>query len=235
MARPKLKIQKRKIFGRKVKKLRAEGILPADVYGRKIKSEAVQLKQTEFMPIYQETGETGLIDLLLEDEKTARPVLIHNVQLDPVSERVIHVDFHQVSLTEKISAQIPVELVGESPAVEQKLGILVRLLSEIEVEALPEALPEKIEVDISSLSKVDDMVKVGDLKVDEKKIKILAEPNQLIVKIEPPAKIEVEPVAPVAEEAAGEAPAEGETKAAEAGAQAEKAAEKPEEGKSEKK
>jgi large subunit ribosomal protein L25 len=212
MAGPKLKVKKRNIFGRKVKKLRAEGILPANIYGKKIKSQAIQLELKKFMPVFREVGETGLVDLLVESEKSARPVLVHNVQFHPVSDRPIHADFHQVSLTEKVKAEIPLELVGEAPAVEQKIGILIQTLNEIEVEALPTELPEKFEADISVLEKIDDMVKVGDLKVD-KKVTLLTESSRLIAKIEPPTKIEeekppVEEEAPEEEVPAEEAPPE---------------------------
>jgi len=212
MARPKLKVDERKIFGRKVKKLRADGILPANIYGQKVKSQAVQLEIKKFLPVYQDVGETGLVDLLVGKSAKARPVLVHNVQYDPVGGQVIHADFHQVSLTEKITAGIPVELTGSSPADEQKLGILVRILDEIEVEALPTDLPEKIEVDISGLEKVGDMVKVKEIKLDDKKVKVTTSPKSIVAKIEPLAEIEEKPVVAEETEAEGEegAPAEGE-------------------------
>lgn len=211
MARPKLKVVKRKLLGRKVKKLRAQGFLPANIYGKKVKSQAVELKLSEFLPVYQDVGETGLVDLLVEGAKEPRPILIHNVQFDPVTDQAIHADFHQVSLTEKTKAEIPVELTGESPAVAQKEGILVRILDQIEIEALPTDLPEKIEVDVTRLKKVGDMIKVGDLQIDQKKITLLSESDSLLVKIEPPAKLEEEK--PPAEEEVPEgeaAPVEGE-------------------------
>lgn len=189
--------------------------MPANIYGKKIKSQAVQLELANFLPVYKGAGETGLVDIAIEGEKAARAVLIHNVQFDPVTDQPIHADFHQVTLTEKVKAEIPVELTGESPAVEQKAGILVRLLDEIEVEALPTDLPEKIEVDLTPLEKVDDMIRISDLEFDKKKISLVGESSRVIVKIEPPAKVEeekpsVEEEAVEAEEVPeGEAPAEG--------------------------
>lgn len=208
MARLKLPVKKRDLLGRKVKKLRSEGILPANVYGKKVKSQAVQLEIQQFMPAYREAGETGLIDLLIEGSKAVKPVLVHNVQYDPVTDNPIHVDFHQVTLTEKVKAEIPVELIGESLAAEQKIGILVRMLDEVEIEALPTDLPEKIEVDISSLEKVGDMIKVGEMKIDEKKVALLTDASRLVVKIEPPTKVEEEK--PAEAEAEGEGIVEGE-------------------------
>lgn len=197
----KLKASKREIFGRKVKKLRREGILPANIFGAKIKSLAIQLPLKEFLEVYQKAGETSVIELLVEGEKEPRPVLIHNVCVDPVDNSFLHCDFRQVSLTEKITANIPIELVGEAPAESQKLGVLVQMLQEIEVEALPTNLPEKFVVDVSGLTQVDQTVTVGDLKVPEG-VKIINSPSQILVKIEPPTKEEVAPP-PTEEEVAG--------------------------------
>ncbi|MBN1263397.1 MAG: 50S ribosomal protein L25 [Candidatus Pacebacteria bacterium] len=216
MAKVKLVVEKREIFGRKVKKLREQGILPANIYGKKVKSQAVQLEVRQFMPVYREVGETGIVDLSLAKEKNSRPVLIHNVQFDPVTDQAIHADFHQVNLSEKVKAEIPIELIGESPAAEQKSGILVRLLDELEVEALPTDLPEKIEVDTTVLAEVGDMIKVEDLSLDKDKIRVLTDSVRLIVKIEPPTKLEQEKK--VAE---SESPAEGEEAVAEESASAE--------------
>jgi len=211
--RPKLEASKREILGRRVKKLRREGILPANLYGKKVKSQALKLSLKDFQKVFEKVGETGLIDLKLGSKKT--PVLIDNVQFDPVTGIPIHADFHQVSLTEKTTATIPIELVGESEAVEKNIGILIRPLSEVEVEALPTNLPESLTVDISNLKEIDDAVTVADLNVDEKKVKVLANKSEIVAKIEPPTKEEeaVPPSTEVGEEAVPaeeeEAPAEG--------------------------
>jgi len=194
-----LKVEKREILGKKVKKLRREGILPASIYGKNVKSLAVQLYLKDFLPVYKKVGETGIIELNLVGEEKPRHVLIHNVQMDPVSDKPLHVDFRQVLLTERITASIPVELVGESPAVAQKLGVLIQTLSEVEVEALPTDLPEQFTVDISGLKEVDQAITVGDLKPPAG-VKILTSEKEILVKINPPTKEEVSP--PPAEEAA---------------------------------
>lgn len=202
----KLSAKKREITGRKVKQLRAQGILPANVYGKKTKSLAVALDQKEFTKVFQEAGETGVVKLLVESEKEERPILIQNVQKDPVSDEPLHVDLRQIILTEKVTAQIPVELEAEAPAVQQKLGILIQIITELEVEALPMDLPEKFFVNISKLAKVGDEFTVKNLAVDRKKIDLKAEETLVLAKIEPLAAEEV--VAPKPEEVAaeGEAP-----------------------------
>lgn len=199
----KLNAKKREIIGRKVKKLRSEGLVPANVYGKKIKSQAVVLKKEDFEKTYSLAGETGVVKLTIEGEKEERPILIQNVQFHPVTEQALHVDLRQIILTEKVIAKIPVELQGESPAVEQKLGILIQPVSEIEVEALPMDLPERFLVDVSKLINVGDEIKVADLVFD-KKVELKVEKDLVIAKIDPLAAEEVAP-APV------EAPVEGET------------------------
>src|ERR1035437_9492714 len=143
----------RKILGRNVKHLRKDGILPGNIFGKKIKSEAVQVNFKDFLKIYKEVGETGL--LTLEIGKVEKPVLIHNLQVNPVSDVPVHVDFLQVDLKEKVEAEVPVELIGESPAEKQAIGTVVQHLNEIKVEALPMDLPEKFEVDTGALAEVD--------------------------------------------------------------------------------
>lgn len=193
----KLLVEKRKLNGSKVKLLRKQAILPANIYGRKVKSLAVQVDLKAFLPILKETGETGLVELKVKGEDKIRPVLIHNVQYHAVNDKPLHADFYQVDLKEKVTTKIPVELVSESPAVKNKIGILIQPLNEIEVEALPTDLPEKIEVNISSLEKINDAVLLKEVKLDTG-VKVLSDVNQILVKIDPPAK--EEEVAPVEEE-----------------------------------
>lgn len=158
-----LKAQKREMVGRKVKKLRQAGNLPATVYGKKLESENLIISTPDFTKVFAEAGETGLIELILDGE--TKPVLIHHVQRDPVKDAILHVEFHQVDLKEKVHAKIPLVLVGEAPIVLQKVGVLLSLVTEVEVEALPTDLPEKIEVEVSGLTEVDQELKVSDLHI----------------------------------------------------------------------
>ncbi|MBL7159492.1 50S ribosomal protein L25 [Candidatus Microgenomates bacterium] len=203
MPNPKLKVEKRKTLGRKIKKLRREGILPANIYGKKVKSQAVQVGLKEFEKIYADAGETSIIDLIVEAGKT-RSVLIHNVQIHPVTDQFLHADFRQVVLTEKVKADIPVEIVSESPAVKEKKGILLTILDEIEIEALPADLLDKIEVDVSQLTEVNQEIKVSDLKL-AKKVDFLTDSNSIICKIGPLVTKEAEELAKEEEAAAEEA------------------------------
>lgn len=179
MKHEKLKVEKRKVLGKNVKKLRRDGVLPANVYGKDIKSTAVQLPTKEFSTVYAQAGETGLVDLTLEG--TIIPVLIQNVYKN-FRGSYLHADFFKVNLKEKVKANIPLEVIGEPKAVTEKIGILMNIISEVEVEALPTELPEKIEVNVEHLTNIDDQITVADLKVSAE-VTVLTDPNQVVSKI----------------------------------------------------
>lgn len=220
MKREKLKVEKRKILGKEVKKLRRQGILPANVYGGDIKSTSVQAPFKEFNEVYKQAGETGLVDLEL-DGKTI-PVLIHNLQSD-FRGNILHADFFQVNLKEKVKTMVPLEILGEPKAVTDKIGLLMNILSEVEVEALPEELPEHIEVNVESLANIGDQIIVSGLKIPAG-VTILTDPEQVVSKIEElvtkeaaeEAAAEAAEAAAAKEEAAAEAGTEGETVSPEA-------------------
>lgn len=180
MKKHSLKAQKRDVKTSKPATLRNEGSIPATVYGKTIESISLSVNRADFIKVYGEAKETGLIEL---DVDTAmRPVLVHHVQRDPVKDIVLHVEFHQVDLKEKVHANIPLILVGEAPAVAQKLGVVLSLLSEVEVEALPTDLPEKLEIDISGLNAVDAELKVADIHVPHE-VTLLTDGSVVVVKV----------------------------------------------------
>ena len=212
------------MVGRKVSQLRSAGLLPANIFGKKIKSQAISVKVDDFKAIYKKAGETSLITLTVGADEKA--VLVANVQVSPLTDKPIHVDFHQVDLKEKVTAAVPIEMTGESPAEKLSLGTVVQYVDEVEVEALPMDLPDKLVVDISKLAEVDQAIYIKDLDLDTKKVEVKVSPDEIVFKVEPPQKEEVV-VAPVAEvpvEGAPAAPAEGEAAPAAEG-------EKPEEKK----
>jgi len=220
-----LKVEKRTVVGKKVKKLRKQGILPANVYGKQIESLAVQLPIKDFEETFKHTGETGLIDLHIGSEK--KPVLIHNVQYDYVTHEPLHADFYQVNLKEKIKTMVPLVIVGEPKAVSEKLGLLLHLMHEVEVEALPADLPEKIEVDVTNLVSVNDQIIVSDLKKPTG-VTIITEPQELVAKIGELVSKEAEAQAAAEAAAKEEAKVEGEEgQVAEATAAKEEAKEAP--------
>lgn len=205
MKHTKLVAEKRKVLGKKVKKLRRDGITPGNVYGKNIKSQAIQTDAKEFLTVYDEVGETGLVDLTLADQII--PVLIQNVNKN-FRNQILHADFYQVNLKEKVKAAVPLVVIGDPKAVTEKIGLLMNILSEVEVEALPEELPENIEVNVEHLTNVDDQITVGDLKVPAG-VEVLTDKEQIVSKIGELVTKEAQ------EEAAQEAAAAEEAKTAE--------------------
>jgi len=204
--REKVKVEIRNVLGKKVKKLRREGILPVNIYGKGIESTAGQMPIKEFKDIFKKVHETGLIDVEYDDKSL--PSLIHNVQLHPVTHDPLHADFFKVNLKEKIIAKIPIEAAGEPQAELDKKGLLMQPLQELEVEALPTDLPEKIEVNVEKLAEVNDQIDVKDIKIPAD-VTVLTEPSQVVFKIEELVSKEAEEQAAAEEAEAAEAATEG--------------------------
>ena len=203
-----LKAEKRKILGRKVKSLRQQGILPANLFGKGVKSQALQVKMSDFIETFKNAGETNLVYLSLSDKKEV-PVLISNVQTHPLTSNLLHADLYQVDLTKKVTVNVPINLVGESPIVKEG-AVLVQTLKELEVEALPTSIPESIDFDLSGLLKVGDSLKISDAK-EIKGAEIIQDKETVIVQIQAQQEEEEEP-APAEEEAVEGEAAEGEDK-----------------------
>jgi len=186
----------RKEFGKKVKILRKKGILPGVLYGPKIKSQPLEIDLKRFEKVYEEAGESTLISLEIENKKL--PVLIHEVELDPLTGKPIHVDFYQPSLEKEVEVTIPIIFEGEAPAVKDSGGTLVKNIHEVEVRALPQNLPHEIKVNIEKLKTFEDDILVKDLPVSEG-VKILKELDEVVAKVSPPEKVEEELVKPIEE------------------------------------
>jgi len=186
----------RSVLGRKTKTLRKQGLLPAVLYGPKTKNQPLQLDEKEFERAYQEAGESSLISLKVGKESFK--VLIHQLQLDPLSGKILHVDFYQPSLTETTEVKVPLSFEGEAPAIKELGGTLVKNISEIEVKALPQDLPHEIKVDLSGLKTFEDHILVKDLVVDEK-VEVLRDPEETVVQALPAEKVEEELEKPIEE------------------------------------
>jgi len=177
-----LKADAREVTGKRVKKLRKNGLLPVGVYGKDVKSLSLAVDLKEFLKVYHQAGETGLVELDFASKKL--PTLIADVQFHPLTRLPLHAQFHAVNLTEKIKANVPVELTGESPAVQNKIGLLLQALAEVEVEALPTDLPDKLSVEVSNLTEVDQQIAVGELKIPNG-VELLTPKEEVIVKVVP--------------------------------------------------
>lgn len=178
-----IKAEPRKLLGKKVNNQRDAGQVPAVVYGHGIKSEPVFVSKKEFSKAYREAGESSLVILNLEGKK--RNVLIHGIQTDPVRNEIIHADFYQVKMDEKIKAKVPIVFLGESPLVKSEGGVLIKNIQEVEVEALPQDLPRNLEVDTALLKSFDDHIFIKDLNVASG-VKISADPSEIVASVTPP-------------------------------------------------
>lgn len=205
----KLTVRPRAVLGKKVNALRRKGVLPGVLFGGRADSTPVEMDLHTFELSYRRWGNTTLLALTGLDGGEV-PALVHDVSRDPVSGQMLHVDFARVSLTEKTHADVPLHFVKESPAVRTLGAVLLHALSEVTVEAFPQDMPRAIEVDLSGLQEIDDAIFVRDLKVDATTLRIVNDPDVLVVKAVP-VKVEEEPkAAEVAVPAEGEVAAEGE-------------------------
>jgi len=178
-----LKARPRQELGKKTNKQRKAGSIPAVIYGHNVKSEPLYVEAKDFDKVYGEAGESTLVGLDLAGEK--RNVLIHDVVRHALSDKILHVDFYQVKMDEKIKAKVPFMFIGEAPAVKSDGGVLVKNIQEVEVEALPQDLPHHLDVDISGLATFQDHILIKDLSV-QGSIKVLAEADEIIASVQPP-------------------------------------------------
>ena len=199
----------RTVTGKKVSSLRRAGSVPANISGQVEKAVPIMVEATAFTHLYHKVGDTGLVYLTVEGEKQDRPVLVSEVQIDPLSERVVHVVFRQVNLNEKVTAEVPVVVIGETPA---KNAVVVTVHDAVSVKAFPQDLPEKFEIDLSKLTAVGQMVTFEQLPYDHSKVELDVPVDQLstpIVMVQE-VKEEIEeptPVAATAETPTGDAAA----------------------------
>lgn len=188
----------RKDLRRKVKDLRKKGILPAVLYGPTIKgAQNLELDAKTFEKVYNEAGESSLINLEIDAGKKL-PVIIHDIQKDPLTGEFIHVDFYQPNLDEEMVAKVPIVFEGNSRAVKELEGTLVKNISEVEVKALPHKLPKEIKVDIGKLENFDDHILIRDLILPEG-VKLLKDPEEIVALVTPPEKVEEELAKPIEE------------------------------------
>ncbi len=191
-----LTVKIRKILGKKTKSLRKTGLLPAILYGPKIKTIPLEVDLKEFEKVYQEAGESSLIQISVGGEKFL--VLIHAVEIDAISQKPIHIDFYQPKLDEEITATVPLIFEGIAAAVRDLGGTLVKNIHELEVKALPQNLPHEIKADISKLKTLEDNILIKDLIVS-KEVKILKAPDEMVAFVSEPEKIEEELEKPIEE------------------------------------
>lgn len=187
-----LKAQQREIIGKKVRQVRSEKLIPAVIYGQGIKNQNLSVGQKDLITVLSQAGTSGLVDLTIDDLKPVK-ILIHDYQSDPLTNQVIHVDFYQIKEGQKITTDIPLELVGEVTAVKEFGGIFVQNISEVEVECTAKELEimQTIKVDLSVLKNINDVIHVKDLIVP-KGVKVLDNPDDVVAIVSAPQEETVE-------------------------------------------
>ncbi len=169
---------------KKPKTLREEGLIPAVIYGDKVKSQSLKVNQYNFIQAYKKAGLSHFIDLAI-DKSTPVKVLIHEVQKEPLTGNYLHVDFYQIRMDKEITTEIPLKFTGQSKAVKEEEGILIKNITELKITCLPKDLPASIEVDISPLETFEDDIHIKDLKIG-KEIKVEADLEEVVVTVTPP-------------------------------------------------
>lgn len=190
-----LEINNRNIQGKKVRLLRRQGITPVHVFGHGITSLGLQSNTAKLQRILAQAGETSLISLKIVNEKISRPVLVREVQREPITGELLHVDFYQVQMGEKVEVDIPIVFVGEAPALKMRENTLMHEIDVLTVECLPAKIPSVIEVNVNSLTEPEQTIRVKDIDLGPD-VTILTNPEQVLAKVvsQPAEKVIAEEV-----------------------------------------
>ena len=168
----------------KPKSLRKEGFIPAVIYGDKVKSQSLKISQRDFIQAYRKAGLSNFIDLMIDKNNPVK-VLVHEVQKEPLTGNYIHVDFYQIRMDKEITTEVPLKFTGESKAVKEKEGVLIKNITGLKITCLPKDLPASIEVDISPLETFEDTIYIKNLKIG-KELQVDAESDEVVITVDPP-------------------------------------------------
>ena len=176
-----LKAEKRTVLGKKVKRLRAEGIIPAILYGHKVESIPIQGEEGALSRVLAQAGTNRLIALMVGWARKPRMALIRDIQLDAITRSILHVDIYEIVETERVRAKVGLTFVGEAPMVTSGEGMLLHGVDEVEIECLPGDLVHSIEVDLADLREPGDVIQVKDLRVPDG-VEITTDGEEFVVK-----------------------------------------------------
>ena len=207
-----LEISRREVMGKAVKRLRKEGIIPANIFGHNEASMAIQIDAGAFERLRRSHGSRSVLTLRMPGTKSTQTALIRHVQREPQTGKIIHVDFFRVSLSERIRVKVPLHFIGEAPAVKTENGVMLHLLDAIEIECVARDIPEYLEVDVSGLAEIDAILHASDVKLPAS-FTLITDPEEGIVKIAA-TRAEVAEEAAEAAAASEAAPAGAETASA---------------------
>lgn len=188
-----LEVKPRDVGGN-LHKIRQDGFLPAVFYGKKESSTPISIKLADFLKVWKKAGETSVV--VLKSEKGDLETLIHEVDLDPITEEPRHADFYVFEKGHKLKIDVPLEFVGVSPAVKDLGGILIKVMHHVKVEAMPKDLPSKIEIDIAPLTSFESQILAGSL-VMPSGVTLIEDPTEVVALVSEPKEEKEEEVAPV--------------------------------------
>jgi large subunit ribosomal protein L25 len=206
----KLEVTPRALLGKKVKQLRRAGIVPVHLYGPDLEPRPLQCEQRELLRALARSGGTTPIVIAVQGERAEQLTFAREIQWHPTRGDILHVDFLAVKATQRVSAQVPINLIGESPGAKEAGGATIQQLYELTVEALPLEIPGEVEINLEELTDPDGVIRAGDITLPAN-VEMLTGPEDVVVRIE---------VTRVAEEEVEEAEAEAEEAAAEGEAEA---------------
>jgi len=204
-----LKVEKRAVLGKKVKFLRNKGVVPVHLFGHNVESASLQGDAAVLGKVVSQAGHTRLINLQVGKSTKVRPVMVREVQKDAIKGNLLHVDFYEVNMAEKIKVEVPIIIIGESPALKIRENMLYQTLSSLHIECLPDKMPDRIPVDISSILEVDQAIHVKDVVIPD--VTIMNDGDLTIAKVSlrPVEVVEEVKVAAVEGAVEGAVPAEG--------------------------
>jgi large subunit ribosomal protein L25 len=171
----------RTVLGNLVRKLRKQGLLPAVLYGQNFNSLPIQIDKKTFLKLYKQVGKTNVIDLSVDSQTL--PVIVQDLDIDPVFGDVRHVDFLVVNLKQKVKVTVPIQYIGTPIGVKQLGAVLTVNLDELEIEVLPEKIPNFITVDVTNLTNIHDSISVADLLQVAQDYQILNDPETILVSL----------------------------------------------------
>ena len=205
----KLEAKRRVIVGKKVKNLRSESSVPASIYGPKKQSENIQVETKKFAEVFKKVGFNKFFDLAIEEDKPVK-VLVKDVQIHPVKDNFLSISFYQISEDTKLTVEVPIILVGESPAVTLNLGFLVQAMDNLKINCLPKDIPASFEIDINGLANTGDSISVATINLGEGvELDSSVDATSALVYIAAKQKEEEVVVAPVEGEEGAEGAVEG--------------------------
>ena len=179
----KLELEPRVVLGKKVKQLRRAGTIPVHLYGPGAESRSLQCEHRQLLRVLAQAGSTNPVSLSVQGEAGERLAFAREIQWNPVRGELLHVDFLAVSVTERVTAQVPINLAGESPAARDTGGSVAQTLYFLDVEALPLEIPNEVVIDLSVLADNNSMIRAGELELDDK-VTMITDPDSLVVRVD---------------------------------------------------